>query len=409
MQKLIDKLRLLEAALPPEMILDKDYLGLRITEDGKEAIISIASSTKVKNVELLVRDDPNFMKILNTESLLLHVVEGEIFKPQAVMAGSPGFGQGLNGYGTLGWFIYLDDQLVGVSNYHVLCASGDNTPLGTPVFSGNPGKASALGSLHAFDALGTAFPRLFDFAMVAISDLSLISAEFVPCESGAKYQYPTRFGTSEDLRPSENYYTVGARAPMCSEGKFRGIGSALVGPYPGGQNYYFSEQLFFDSMSKPGDSGSLIVQKSSNCVIGLLFAGIENQHTLANPIYRKGWTYAGTKAVKDIELPYFLTNQEDMNDIKSSAFIPPPNLDTSPLPPIFNAGRRIPTPLPIKEWMENLNRNAIAREITVIQPLGEWVQIKVHLDPHPAGDHLFINEVQAWLHTSSGIVYGNIN
>jgi|GEM_PF-6041806 len=53
--------------------------------------------------------------------------------------------------------------------------------------------------------------------------------------------------------------------------------------YPNGK-LYFKEQILLDCYSQEGDSGSLVIEQTTDLAIGLLFAGDKKNKTLANPL-----------------------------------------------------------------------------------------------------------------------------
>lgn len=391
MHALQSKLNTFQGLLPVDFLSRRDFIGIRINEDGSEITVVVATDVgKVAIFEGELAASAPVTEFLKREGISLHVAAEETPTPFTIAAGTPGFGQGLGGYGTLGWFIFLDNELVCLSNHHVFCANGDETPLGTMVYAGFPyaNGTIPIGSLSAFDILGTQEKRLFDLALASISDRSLIDGSFAACNNGTKYRYPQRLGTDAELTSTATYYTVGAKDPICSEGKFRGITSSKVGLYPGNKEYYFVEQLLFDPISSPGDSGSIIVNKQTNHVLGLVFAGVPGVRTLANPLYRKGWTYSGTKVYDDVEIPSFLTTK--LSSSISDALDTIPDLKETRLPPFFTAGNYF-LKGSCMTFQDFLIQNPY--NCQVVQPFGNWVEIRTNNDAH------------GWLHAPTGIVY----
>jgi hypothetical protein len=110
-----------------------------------------------------------------------------------------------------------------------------------------------------------------------------------------------------------------------------GVGDFDVN-YDDGPRRKLNGQLVFKPMSDPGDSGSIIVKEKDNTVVGLLFAGSKDM-TLANPLYKIGWSYIGTlKLDSGAEVPvyddcnsvvptrpYEITNSTDSRDVATRA------------------------------------------------------------------------------------------
>lgn len=370
MEGLSKKLAAVEAAIGRGVWLDNDFVGIRIDETGKLLTLVVQSAGRATSLEAELRQNTALAAVLASESLNMQVIAEPPPTITAIAAGTAGYGQGLAGYGTLGWFIYLDQVLVAISNHHVLCANGDATPICTPVYSGN---GARIGRLHAFDNLSIASPRLFDFALAAIDDASLVLPQFAQCESGSTYPYPMRLGLSENLTQSQTYYTVGARPPRCAEGRFRGLTTSKVGPYSNGRHYVFTDQLLFDPITAPGDSGSIVVDRQTNRVLGLVFAGLEGVRSLANPLYRKGWTYSGSRALDDFEIPSFETTSSRPLSAEANTMADFPSQEEPKLPPIFQAGRAFRSWSSFAALQESIQRggsNTWVESATVIQPQG---------------------------------------
>lgn len=398
MHAVAKKLRAFTDALPQTLLSDEDYVGTRIDETGTVVTVVTASTTRGTQLQSTLANLPSIVAVLQQEGLSLDFSTELPPSPQAAAAGSAGYGSGLQGYGTLGWFIILDGTLICISNHHVFCANGDETPIGTSVYAGFPNSGVRIGSLNYFDPLATANPRLFDFATAAIDDPSLVAAAFSACADGSTFPYPRRFGFDSDLSPTSVYATVGARPPTCATGKFRGLTSTRVGPYPGNRSYFFVEQLLFDPISNPGDSGSIVFERNSGRVLGLIFAGVDGVRSIANPLYRKGWTYLGTRAMSDFELPVF-TSEPSQSRGDLQAMDAPPDLSSSPLPPIFQAGKNVASKS-VSEWLRSYE--IVDEGPIVVQPFGQWVHVRITVSSLP---YRIPRQANAWLYVPTGLVY----
>lgn len=235
--------------------------------------------------------------------------------------GTFAYGDGLGGNGTLGWNLKLDDKYVCLSNWHILCPNGNDTPRG----GNNPASPGLKIYLSGTNA------RLLDFVPVRLdqdNNWDLAYGEYIyewDCEpvvrrcfpDDLQYDYPTQLTPTSLLRPGseDKYWTVGDTDPICQSGTLRGIAQRRkCGPFKDGISYWFADQLVFSWESGPGDSGSIIVHESSNTVTGLLFAGTEKEEeteTVANPLYKAPWAYKGLTYIPETKshIPVFETSE----------------------------------------------------------------------------------------------------
>jgi hypothetical protein len=101
-------------------------------------------------------------------------------------AGDSCAGIDLLGHGTAGWLIYLNGVLVIVSNWHVLCGKGNDTPIGRPVLFGD----LAIGSLYTFQPV-TDGTNYWDYALASINDPTAVEGGMRPCDDGTTFDSPT--------------------------------------------------------------------------------------------------------------------------------------------------------------------------------------------------------------------------
>jgi len=205
-----------------------------------------------------------------------------------VQGGDTAWGETLPGQGTVGWSFVLNRVVVALSNWHVFCPNGNDTPLGWNLFLNNNLEAT----LSAFQALSKV-GNIWDYALGQYINASDALAEMRPCDDGSQEPYPMALSKGVVVGDGATYHKVGAREPICRTGTLNGVGSISVDYKSEGGVRVFDNQLIFSKMSDPGDSGSVIVRESDNTVTGLIFAGNDGE-TDANPIFQAGWSYMGT-------------------------------------------------------------------------------------------------------------------
>lgn len=206
-----------------------------------------------------------------------------------------GRGQGPDGYGTLGWFFFLGDRLVGISNYHVYCHAGGGECSGVYAEATANPQAPKLGSVlscETYDPAGA----LYDLALIEVDPATRLSGTFR--EPG--FAYPMRLGTSQDIKTDNTPYTIIGAATDTFTRTFAGVGS-----YKNYLDMLLVEQLYFTPGGHGGDSGAVVSIAGS--VVGLYHAHISVgglSYSIANPLYRKPWTNQKPKATDyGVELP----------------------------------------------------------------------------------------------------------
>ena len=203
--------------------------------------------------------------------------------------GDPASGNPQSHYGTLGWNFYLNNVLVGLSNWHVFCAHGNDTPVRfTESING-----SVEASLYAFQALYST-GNYWDYALAQYIQPTDAAGVMRLCENASEMPYPGKLSPigSVTVGDGVQYYKVGARPPICRTGTLVGVGDVAV-EYDDGVTRSFLSQLIFSKMTDPGDSGAVIVRETDTSVTGLNFAG-NNTDTIANPIYLANWKRIGS-------------------------------------------------------------------------------------------------------------------
>lgn len=221
--------------------------------------------------------------------------------------------------GTIGGFFYdKDHQLVALSNCHVL-ANENNAKTGDLIFQ--PGSADARGgtAFHGWEHVTNHnyFATLKDFELIrsgANQDSAIAAVHPSVIEAGLiDFEYPqlgrSLAGFANPLVNSQvqkvgrtTGYTTGRI--MAINAKFK-IGFSM-GPIE------FVDCVVITSMSKSGDSGSLILDMNMNAV-ALLFAG-SDRVTLANPIQNCIDKYG-------LSIPVFSQSEQSWKSVTSDGSI----------------------------------------------------------------------------------------
>ena len=214
--------------------------------------------------------------------------------------GDPASGDPSSYYGTLGWNLYLNNVLVCLSNWHVFCARGNDTALGSPITINNHVEAS----LYVFQPLYSS-GNAWDFALAQYVQPSDAAGVMRQCDDGGVMPYPGMLSPAGSVvLDGSQYFKVGARGPTCRTGTLIGVGDRRV-KYEDGFSRSFTGQLIFSKMTDAGDSGAVIVRQSDTTVTGLNFAG-NNTETIANPIFLAGWQRKGSVRFEGgVEIPMF--------------------------------------------------------------------------------------------------------
>lgn len=265
---------------------EPDVVAIGVDTSGQRPIVVVTADSKGA-ADRLRKTLPKRIAVAEDEAEITVIVGERLFP--TFDAGRPAVGAGLSGYGTAGWNIALMGasglHVVTISNWHVLCARGNDTALNTPVFL----DGMRLARLYAFEPLQPS-GNIWDFALAEFLSPTDANGAFRRCDDDSLRPYPQRLTPASDVKVGDTYFKVGARAPTCRTGKLLGVNDVRI-DYPDASRW-FSAQLVFSKMSDPGDSGSIIVHAASTTVTGLNFAGNDNI-TIANPIFKIGWNSMG--------------------------------------------------------------------------------------------------------------------
>jgi hypothetical protein len=186
--------------------------------------------------------------------------------------------------GTFGALVEADGKHYILSNNHVL-ANENALPVGSDIFQPglldrNTPATSKIAKLSHFIKLKTAGSNQVDCAIAELNAVSLASATILPkvgkLSSGATVQ------AKEKMKVEKTGRTTGY-----TTGVIRDVQATVKVTYDSG-TLTFADQIVIvnaggSSFSDAGDSGSLIVARTTKQAVGLLFGGTAS-HTLANHI-----------------------------------------------------------------------------------------------------------------------------
>jgi hypothetical protein len=183
--------------------------------------------------------------------------------------------------GTFGALVKKGSDLLILSNNHVLADEGQ-LAIGSPIFQpglldgGNAG-TDQIAELTQFVPLDTNNPNQVDCAIARVLKPSLVSRDILQIGPPAGTATAT-----VDMVVHKFGRTTSYRA-----GRITSVDTDVSVNYETG-TYTFNEQLIIvgldgQAFSDSGDSGSLILERSSANAVGLLFAGSPT-HTIANHI-----------------------------------------------------------------------------------------------------------------------------
>jgi hypothetical protein len=183
--------------------------------------------------------------------------------------------------GTLGAVVKKGSDLFILSNNHVLADEGQ-LAIGSPIFQPgllDNGSATTdqIAGLTRFIELTTDEPNTVDAAIAQVTDASLVSTDILQIG-------PPRGTTDAVVDMVVHKF---GRTTSYTAGRVASVDTDVSVNYETG-TYTFHEQIIVVGLdghpfSDSGDSGSLIVERSTAKAVGLLFAG-STSHTIANHI-----------------------------------------------------------------------------------------------------------------------------
>ena len=198
---------------------------------------------------------------------------------------------------TAGWNILFNTHVACVSCFHVLCARGTSSVVGSQPVELND---AVIARLYCFQpvTLGTpSAPNLWDLAIAEYNNPWNAEGWYRRCGDGNYVGHPSTPAYPMALTPltdppdpgdEDTYHKVGAASPICGYGRLEGVGATVSIPLLSGIAY-FRGALKFTKLAGPGDSGAIIVRDRDNSVSGLHFAS-NATHSYSNPLYQIPWT-----------------------------------------------------------------------------------------------------------------------
>lgn len=184
--------------------------------------------------------------------------------------------------GTFGALVKRGQRIFVLSNNHVL-ANENRLSTGSSIFqpgfldAGNPPNNDVVARLTAFAQLRTATPNIVDCAIAEVTNASLVTNSILMIG-------PPQ-GTAAALRDMVVHKF--GRTTGYTAGRITSINTDVRVKYDLG-TLLFKRQIIIKGLngqpfSASGDSGSLIVERTTGSAVGLLFAGSETD-TIANHI-----------------------------------------------------------------------------------------------------------------------------
>jgi len=183
--------------------------------------------------------------------------------------------------GTFGAVVRRAGKLLVLSNNHVL-ADENKLPIGSPIFQpglldhGNP-NTDQIATLTKFIALNPAGTNKVDCAMAQATTNNIVKRDilFIGPPNGTA-------AAAIDMKVHKFGRTTGYRT-----GRITSVETDVTVGYEMGDVTFEDQIIIVGSNNQPfsaaGDSGSLILERTTNRAVGLLFAG-STTHTIANHI-----------------------------------------------------------------------------------------------------------------------------
>jgi hypothetical protein len=218
---------------------------------------------------------PPVVSISGRAAVFTDVFEIGNVRPQINQRQTPissGFSVGnLSDTGTLGAVVKKGKKYFLLSNSHVLAKSGRGRPGDTIIYPGkadlNGNKAQKVASLASI----LPFQRTADFVNHVDAALAEVEDNFTDSLDFAVPKVKSPVKTIEPVRGMK--VVLRGRSSGDSEGVIKDVHFSIALPYEGVGQIGFIDQVLCTRYSQGGDSGSLIVEKTSGKVLGMHFAG----------------------------------------------------------------------------------------------------------------------------------------
>jgi hypothetical protein len=285
----------------PEALADPNTVGLRVElrDEKLEVVISVREAGAIE-----LHRGPARTVISRPAQFLAGPPSLSSNGEAAMFAGSWLKSENTRSPGTAGWnFRDAGGARYCLTNWHVVCGGRNDVALGLPVRGLlSNGKFERVASLADFSPVHVKEHRnTWDLAILKYDDRTEVG-RFKRVQKSAAPVYPTAFATTAELGSVS--YKVGAGSQF-TRGRLSAVGHHRVTNLNReGDEFWFFDQLFFKPlkhkfMTRPGDSGSVLVDERSNLINGLNFARVDLDSdtqevwTIANPLHRLGWKSEG--------------------------------------------------------------------------------------------------------------------
>jgi hypothetical protein len=287
----LDALESKNVARVREIFEDRNIVGIgiaeKVTESKATGALSLCFYVEKKIAKSRMKVGhmiPPVMSIADRTAVFTDVQQIGKVRPQINKRRTPL----LSGYsvgntvdtGTLGAIVKKGRKFYLLSNSHVLAKSGKGKVGDDIIYPGeadNSGKTQKVAKLSVILPFkpGDDFLNRVDAALAEVDDDFVDHIDF--SIRGAK----PPLATIEPVRGMK--IVMRGRTSGDSEGEVQDVHFSIVLPYPGVGKIGFIDQVKCSRYSRGGDSGSLIVEKSSGKIVGLHFAG-SGDASVFNPI-----------------------------------------------------------------------------------------------------------------------------
>jgi len=238
------------------------------------------AKAKVKSNRLI----PPVLSVADRSAVFTDVQQIGKVRPQINKRKSPlrsGFSVGNSSdTGTLGAIVKKGSKFFVLSNSHVLAKSGKGKPGDDIIY---PGEVDTSGKRQIVASLAHVLPFKAgnDFLNRVDAALAEVRAEFIDEIDFSIRGAKSPLATTDPVRGMK--IVMRGRTSGNSEGVVDDVHFSVILPYPGIGKVGFIDQVKCTRYSKPGDSGSIIVDNKSGKIVGLHFAGSDDG-SVFNPI-----------------------------------------------------------------------------------------------------------------------------
>ena len=271
---------------------DRNIVGIGISEKvtekkgtGQLALTFYVEKKLAKSKIAPAKMLPPVMSVADRTAVFTDVQQIGKIVPQVNRRQAPigsGFSVGnQNETGTLAAIVKKGKKFFLLSNSHVLADSGRGK-LGDEIFF--PGEADrGNGQLQRVGVLSAICPfkKTDDFVNRVDAALAAVDDAFVAKLDFSIFRAKSPLATTDPQR--DMTVAIRGRTSGESEGTVKDVHFSTIIPYPGVGKLGFIDQILCTRYSKPGDSGSVVVDKKNGLIVGLHVAG-SSEGSIFNPI-----------------------------------------------------------------------------------------------------------------------------